>query len=217
MPCGKSGQVPCDGVCDQWFISIGGVCTPCGGLKQPPCPKQYPADTGCQPGLGVRGGVCGYCGRSQQYPCDNGCSAGLGIQGGRCAYCGASGQAPCDNQKCKDGLGISGGRCLACGGFTQPPCDNGCDLGLVLENGQCVSSTPCANIGESCVPDTQSGTHCCQNNTNLAKCVYQTCRGCAVHGQPCPTGICCDLNDVCKSDPNTGGTICDIPEGGLPH
>jgi hypothetical protein len=109
------------------------------------------------------------------------------------------------------------GKCLACGGYTEKPCDiGGCDPGLVVQNGQCVSSsTPCANFGDSCVPDNQPGTHCCQNSTNPAKCVGGFCKNCVPHGQQClpnQTQICCDPSDSCKLDQATETTICDIPD-----
>lgn len=203
--CGASGQIPCDRGCNAGLGVKGGICSACGGVQQQPC------DKGCNPGLGLKAGLCALCGGYQQPPCDSGCHSGLSVVKGVCGLCGAYGQVPCD-AGCNPPYKPAGGICRSCGAYTQPPCDQGgCNAGLVVESNQCVYPPPCANIGDACVPDNQSGTHCCQ--TTPAVCTYGTCKACVPHGQECQlygTQLCCDWRDNCVLDQSSEKVVCNI-------
>jgi hypothetical protein len=74
-------------------------------------------------------------------------------------------------------------------------------------------SPSCSPLGQSCVPDRQSGTHCCKGSPLL--CVYQRCQACVPHGEECVPGrtqICCDgkNGDTCVLDQATEKVVCGI-------
>ena len=238
--CGIAGREPCPWGCEGSLGVRGGLCAVCGGANQPPC------DSGCQSGLGVARGVCAACGGLNQIPCDSGCRGGLGIKGGVCAACGGAGQPACDGgckagtrliggvcqacgglnqQPCTSGCNypykVAGGVCQQCGGQGQIPCDTGCNSGLVIVNNRCQppgTGLPqaCSALGQSCVADFVSGTHCCQSGGPLL-CVYGQCRACVPHGNVCTIGgtqTCCSAKDgdVCRLDTDTGQATCGIPD-----
>ena len=237
--CGIRGREPCPWGCDNGLGVRGGLCDICGGEGQPRC------DNGCSPGLGIAQGLCRACGNLNQIPCDSGCRPGLGVRSGLCVACGTAGQAACD-AGCKAGtrlvngvcvacgglnqvpctggcnypLRVAGGVCQQCGGSGQVPCDIGCNAGLVIVNNRCQppASPPqtCSTLGQTCVADFVSGTHCCQSGQPLL-CVYGQCRACVPHGQECTAGgsqTCCSAKDgdICRLDPDIGKATCGIPD-----
>jgi hypothetical protein len=238
--CGQQGRLPCGTGCDPGLGIRNGLCELCGSDSQLPC------DAGCNPGLGMKSGLCRLCGGVGQVPCDNGCAGGLALRNGLCSMCGAAGQSACDsgcrsgtrlvngicvacgytNQvPCSSGcvypLKVAGGICRTCGGNGQIPCDAGCNQGLAIKNGLCSTNqatTPenCSSIGESCVPDSQQGIHCCQNPGAPELCVYEKCHACIPHGAEVPAGgtqICCDAKDGDQVvlDQASGRWVCGIP------
>jgi len=238
--CGIQGREPCPWGCDDALGVRKGLCDVCGGQNQPAC------DNGCNSGLGIAQGLCRACGNLNQIPCDSGCRAGLGVRNGLCVACGTAGQAACDggcktgtrlinnvctacgglNQPpcvsgCNYPLKVAGGVCQQCGASGQTPCDVGCNPGLVIVNNRCQTSgstlpSACSTLGQGCVADLVSGTHCCQSGQPLL-CVYSQCRACVPHGQECTPGgsqTCCSAKDgdVCRLDPDTGKATCGIPD-----
>jgi hypothetical protein len=214
--CGDNGQLPCDVGCKPGLGKLNGLCRQCGNVGQGPC------DFGCNGGLKLRNGLCAVCGSIGQPPCDAGCNFGSRNVNGICRQCGYAGQLPCDvGSPCVYPYKVANGVCRACGGTGQIPCDVGCGQGLVVVNGVCVSPqapppVTCASIGQSCVPNTQPGTHCCQNPGAPELCVHQKCEPCIPHGEVIPLGakqICCAYQDAPVIDPFTGDWICDVPDG----
>jgi hypothetical protein len=122
-----------------------GTCKFCGLQGKKPC-----EDWGCDPGLGIRLGLCAWCGGDFQLPCDNGCKPGLDVANGLCRQCGYPGQIICDsgckggstpqNGLCGCGPGkiLKNGVCTACGNEWQVPCANGwCNPPLKVAAGVC--------------------------------------------------------------------------------
>jgi hypothetical protein len=214
--CGAEGQIPCDSGCNPGLSIAQGVCRHCGAEGQIPC------DSGCRSPLNIQNGLCEFCGGDRQRPCDSGCDAGLSLAKGQCRHCGSTQQIPCD-QGCKSPLRLANGVCLLCGANQQIPCDSGgCNPGLEVVHGVCttVQSSPqgCANIGENCVSDNVSGTHCC-HDSGPTTCNYGFCKACVPHDQEClahGTYICCSETDYCILDQFSGKTVCGIPDVHLP-
>jgi hypothetical protein len=214
--CGDNLQLPCDVGCKSGLGKLNGLCRQCGNVGQVPC------DAGCNGGLKKRNGLCAVCGSIGQPPCDAGCNSGTRAVNGICQQCGYNGQVPCDKgSPCVYPYKVAGGACRRCGGTGEIPCDTGCGQGLIVANGVCVSPqapppVTCASVGQSCVPNTQPGTHCRQNPGAPESCVFGTCRACIPHGQEVPpfgTQICCAFQDSVVIDPFTGNAICDVPDG----
>jgi hypothetical protein len=239
--CGKQGRLPCDGPrgCDPGLGLRNGLCDICGSDFQPPCDDgchaglelahglcrqcgsagQIPCDRGCNRGFGLRNGLCANCGGQGQIPCDSGCNPQTVLINGVCTLCGYDGQPPCANG-CVYPKKVARGVCRVCGARGQIPCDSGCDQGLVLSNGYCVTPQPlpppesCSQSGESCVPDSQPGQHCCQHPGAPQLCVYGFCKPCIPHGQEVPPGpnqLCCDWGDQVVLDQSSGKAVCGIP------
>jgi hypothetical protein len=212
--CGADLQLPCDAGCNAGLGKAGGVCRKCGAALEIAC------DDGCTIGTKPVNGICTPCGANGQAACDQGCNFGLTPINGLCRPCGASGQPPCV-KACNYPLKVVNGVCRACGARGQVPCDIGCDQPLVAINGVCVprqgpSSPPCAGFNESCVPPTQSGTHCCQQAGAPLSCVFEKCVACVPHGAVCQlhgTQVCCSYQDSCVINPFSGDAVCDIPDG----
>jgi hypothetical protein len=239
--CGSKGKRPCDWGCDTGLDIRNGLCDICGGDSQPPCDNgckpglglahglcrqcgnagQIPCDNGCKGGLRLKNGLCAVCGVQGQPPCDSGCNPGTRLINGVCMFCGYNGQPPCTNG-CVYPMKVIGGICRICGGDGQIPCDGGCNQGLVVRNGLCATlqSPPptesCSNVGEPCVPDNQTGIHCCQHAGAPELCVYGSCKACIPHGEEVPQGgtqICCSAKDgdVPVLDQFSGKVVCGIP------
>jgi hypothetical protein len=145
---------------------------------------------------------------------------GTRLVNGICVACGYTNQVPCSSG-CVHPLKVAGGVCRTCGGNGQIPCDAGCNQGLAIKNGLCSTNqatTPenCSSIGQSCVPDSQQGIHCCQNPGAPELCVYEKCHACIPHGAEVPAGgtqICCDAKDGDQIvlDQASGRWVCGIP------
>jgi hypothetical protein len=235
--CGSKGKRPCDWGCDTGLDLRKGLCDICGGDFQPPC------DNGCQPGLGLAQSLCRQCGNAGQIPCDNGCKGGLRLKNGLCAVCGAQSQPPCDSgcnpgtrlingvctlcgyngqppcdSGCVSPMKVAGGVCRICGANGQIPCDSGCNQGLVVKNGLCATPAQpppesCSTVGGPCVPDSQPGTHCCQQAGAPELCVYGSCKACIPHGEEVPpwgTQICCTRGEVVVWDQFLEKAVCGI-------
>jgi hypothetical protein len=244
--CGTAGKPPCRWGCDAPLeLDVNGVCNLCGGNMQVPCEGgrckaglavaqglcrqcgaagQIPCDGGCNGGLKIINGVCTACGANGLPACNGVCDPGWTLVNNVCQRCGGEGQPPC-NHVCNYPMKPVGGVCRFCGSNGQVPCDIGCNSGLVVSNGLCkpppTPSGPngpiCSTVGQTCVPDNQQGTHCCQAPGAPQLCVFGFCRACVPHGNVCALGgtqICCSAKDgdVCKLDPGSGNAVCDIPD-----
>jgi hypothetical protein len=58
-----------------------------------------------------------------------------------------------------------------------------------------------------CMPDTQSGAHCCNTMTAPAVCIWGQCNSCVAHGLSCGGNYgrtCCTAGEQCLPDPETG-------------
>jgi hypothetical protein len=160
----------------------------------------------CCPGIGCRDltgdpNNCNSCGR--KCPWERICV-------GRSCVC-PSGLTDCGPSfPCRDLMNDS----LNCGW-----CGHFCPEGQICSAGKCVGGNggpQCAVIGDSCVPDAQPGTHCCQ--TSPARCVYEQCRSCLPHGKECfPNQMCCDTLDTCKLDLPSEKTICSYGGSFIQH
>lgn len=171
---------------DPWGSATSGTCHKCGIKGREPCSGGF-----CEPGLGIRNGLCDFCGGDFQPPCDSGCQSGLGVKSGLCRQCGNVNQIPCDSG-CFAGLKLRSGLCAVCGSYGQVPCDAGCNPGTVLKN-------------ELCVQCGYNGQPPCSNG-----CVYPyktaggVCRACGGNGQiPCDSG--------CNPGLTNSGSICVTP------
>lgn len=110
------------------------------------------------------------------------------------------------------------------GGTTPAKCGAGpaCEPGTVCQSGKCVSMTgaggnSCARVGQSCVPDSQLGNHCCKLSGSSELCNFEICVTCIAHRAICPAyskQICCNSDDQCVADPVDGVIRCDVPECG---
>ncbi len=190
--------------------SKSGLCRPCGGNGQEPCPGEH-----CQPKLVVAGGHCVPCGAKGLPSCNDGCDPPLveDLKSGLCVPCGTYGVRSCENG-CQPPLvpkgfeklcyyvpqptppaplgAVGGGSGSGKGSPSNPPSGN---------TGK--SNSPlCANIDSVCVDSHQSGIHCCGENVI---CNYGYCKACVPHGAEClphQTQICCDAKngDICTLD-----------------
>ncbi|NUO74427.1 MAG: hypothetical protein HOQ32_00290 [Lysobacter sp.] len=211
--CGAEAQAPCDAGCDRGLSPAQGLCRRCGAAGQIPC------DRGCNAGTRPINGICTSCGANGQPPCEQGCQHGLTPIAGVCRPCGADGQRPC-GARCNYPLKVAQGWCRNCGAEGQVACDAGCNAWLTPINGVCSRpqeppSQQCAVLNQACVPNTQSGTHCCGQGNPPLLCVWQTCKACVPHGQTCQLGgtqICCTYGESCVLDTETGNAVCDLPD-----
>jgi hypothetical protein len=189
---------------DASGFATSGTCRACGKENREPC------DWGCDPGLGIRGGLCARCGDDLQLPCDNsGCNPGLGLLGGLCRPCGHLGQVPC-TAGCMGSLKPDHGLCAACGNLNQAPCDSICNYGTTPINGVCRlcgydGLPPCATTG--CVyPYKVSGGVCrpCGNKGQIP------CDGACGPGLTVRNGLCS------LPDPSTPESCASIGGGCVP-
>lgn len=243
--CGKKGRSPCDWGCDPGLGLRKGLCDICGGNLQPPCDNgcnsglgllqglcrqcgnagQTPCDNGCRGGLKIKNGLCTACGAGGQPPCDSGCDLGTREINGVCTPCGNNDQLPCTTGiACRYPMKVAGGVCRLCGADGQIPCNTGCNQWLAVKNGLCAAPQPetpesCAKIGQPCVAEHLSGTHCCQQEGARGLCVGGTCKACIAHGEPVPpwgTQLCCQFGDVPVMDQDSGEAVCGIPDVNAP-
>jgi hypothetical protein len=227
----------------RWVGDVGGICLECGPLGQPACATagEWPCDDG-----GVaKNGLCVHCGWVGESICDRGeaCRDGRSVPDRSSSLCIAAGgpNQPCrpdggcddpryfcnGNRICQyynytipvgAGASVGGGGGGVCGAKGQVPCGSGCNQGLILSGGKCVSPPSpspdaCALEGQACVADWLTGTHCCQAGGPLL-CVYQHCKACIPHGEevlPWPSPqICCSLGEVPVWDQFSEKAVCGI-------
>ena len=178
---------------DTAGLFVSGTCHKCGIRGRKPCD-----DNMCDPGLGLRHGLCDVCSREGQPPCDAGCQPGLASVQGICRACGGLNQTPCPNG-CRGNLGVIGNRCTECGQSGQLPCNNGCAPNLRLINGTLCSV--CGALNQVPCPDG------CNFSLNVANGVCQRCGG--LGQMPCDKG--CEpglvlINQVCQRAPSPPDT-----------
>lgn len=195
--CGAVGQHCCaNNSCPTSGACTAGICA-CGGLGQPCC-----AVTGC-----------------------GGTNSGLMCEGGTCQSCGKLGSLCCADNTC-----AAGGSCVpstppqcACGGLNEPCCSGsfcGTNTGYQCTNNVCLApkqtGPQCSAVGAACGP-TQglagSPLACC--NPTSTRCNYNVCKSCVQHGAISPhpaTDICCTYGETPVLDPESGDTVCGIPD-----
>jgi hypothetical protein len=197
---------------DPLGFAVSGTCRRFCGIK-----GKEPCSWGCDPGLGIRNGLCDICGGDSQPPCDNGCGPGLGQLQGLCRHCGNAGQIPCDGG-CFGGLKPANGLCAVCGAQGQPPCDAGCNPGTRLTNGMCVlcgysGQPPCTNgciypmkvAGGVCRICGANGQISCDTGCNQGLVVRNGF--CATPQSP-PPDSCANLGEACVPEWNQGTHCC---------
>jgi len=128
-----------------------------------------------------------------------------------CLYCGGVVSPPIlggtSPPKCGTGPACGTGNlccnkhCVSSDSQNCGQCGLACQSGSTCQGQQCVSSgLPCGDVGASCAPNSQAGTHCCQTSGSPELCVFQICRKCIPHGAICPLNqsqLCCDAADQC--------------------